>query len=115
VTNGAGSYTLMRAEDADGGQPCTRVSRTWSVLPDPEAMMRLDDKEGVERLYLVVSRRPIAEIDDLHGDEDLAESWLVALRDRYGTGARWSHEHKAQSMNVTYRGARGASVVAAHV
>ena len=112
VTNGAGSYTLIRAEDGGSDQPCARVNRTWSVLPDQEAMMRLDDREGVERLYLVVSRRPIAEIEEMRGDENLAESWLVALRDRYGKGARWTHELKAQSLTVSYHGARGAAVVA---
>lgn len=110
VTNGAGTYTLMRV--ADGEEACTRVGRAWSVLPDADAVMRLDENEGVERLYLVVSRHPIDEVEDLDEDTRMPESWLVALRDRYGKGVRWTHEHKAQSMNVMYRGARGASVVA---
>jgi uncharacterized protein DUF4384 len=107
VTNSAGSYTLMRVNE-DGEEPCARVRSAWTVLPDPSAVMRLDDREGVERLYLVVSREPIVEVDDM--PERVTESWLVALRDRYGSGARWTHELKPESMKVSYRGGRGEVV-----
>ena len=118
VTDTAGSYSLMRVEEAEAEAeaPCARVSDAWSVLPDAEAMMRLDDREGVERLYLVVSREPIVEVEDMPADDRVTESWLVALRDRYGKGARWTHELKPQSVTVSYRGTgEGALVAVEHL
>ncbi len=110
VTDTAGSYSLMRVED--GEEPCARVGKSWSVLPDAEAMMRLDEREGVERLYLVVSREPIVEVEDMPADDRVTESWLVALRDRYTKGARWTHQLKPQSVTVSYRGTREGAMVA---
>jgi hypothetical protein len=106
VTNSAGSYTAMRADD--GEAPCARVGRAWSVLPDSEAVLRLDEKKGVERLYLIVSRRPAAEFADM--PDAVSEAWLISMRDRYGKSGRWTHELGPESMSVSYRAAGGAAV-----
>lgn len=110
VTNGSGSYSLMRV--ADGESPCARVTHDWSVLPDEDAIMRLDEREGVERIYLVVSHGPLPEIDDMPASNQVTESWLLQLRDRYAAAARWTRELKAESVNVSYRGTRRDPIVA---
>jgi hypothetical protein len=46
--------------------------------------MRLDDRRGIERVYVVVANRRVPEIERLidEGDPEVSDSWLIVLRSR---------------------------------
>jgi hypothetical protein len=107
VTDGSGHYTLMPPE-SNGPGMATRVERQrWTTIPDEHAVMRLDDRRGVERVYLVVAPRRVAEIERLAqgGDElSVSEDWLVELRSRVAARSRWTKEQIGTLVRARYTG-----------
>jgi hypothetical protein len=111
VSNAEGGFSLVAPEgnDRDEERAGTPTSgQRWVTLPDERAVMRLDDRRGIERVYVVVANRRVPEIERLIDDRDpeVSESWLIALRNR-GARARWTRQY-----TETYVRANGSLALA---
>lgn len=109
VSDGSGHYALMAPSSQDDDGLATKTARQrWITLPDEDAVMRLDERRGVERVYLVVAPRRVAEIERLADARDelsVSEDWLIELRNRVGAKSRWTRQQVGASVRATYSGA----------
>jgi hypothetical protein len=58
---------------------------SWVELPD-SGWLRLDQKPGIEMLYLIVTSTPVREIEELRSLGRFSESALLKIRDLYQSG-----------------------------
>ncbi|MGO9271185.1 MAG: hypothetical protein ACLQOO_13170 [Terriglobia bacterium] len=57
----------------------------WVDLPD-SGWLRLDQRPGIEMLYLIVTSAPVRELDELWDVGRLSETALLKIRERYQSG-----------------------------
>jgi uncharacterized protein DUF4384 len=104
VTDSSGEYLMMPADQAARGVGSAVEARTWTELPDEGAVFRLDDRRGVERVYIVVSRNRLGEIERLDAGRSLGDDWLIDLRNRLAGRSRWTRQQLGTSIHATYSG-----------
>jgi hypothetical protein len=59
-------------------------------LPD-SAWLRLDQRPGIEMLYLIVTSAPVRELDDLWDAGRFPETALLKIREHYQSGVVTEH------------------------
>jgi hypothetical protein len=105
VTDGRGRYTLLPSDTDDGVGTFLPRDR-WSRVPDERAVLRLDENRGVERVYLVVSKSRVPEIERLVEDEQsVSDDWLIDLRTRVVGRGRWTRTLAETAVRASYTGA----------
>ena len=115
VSDTEGGFTLVapRLED-DGSLPGPAAGGADAQLPATGTSLRLDENPGVERLYLLASREPLDEVEELLEDEQrqVGEAWLIDLRDYYARNGTLTRQVRNQAVRLDYRQrGRGSAVV----
>ena len=115
VSDTEGGFTLVapRLED-DGSLPGPASGGADAQLPASGTSLRLDGNPGVERLYLLASREPLDEVEDLleYEQRQVGEAWLIDLRDYYARNGTLTRQVRNQAVRLDYRQrGRGAAVV----
>ena len=99
--------------EGNGSLPRAVEAGTDARLPAGSSLV-LDEDPGVERLYLLASREPLDEVDELLEDDRLQvrETWLIDLRDEYARNGTWTRLVRNEAVRVDYRQrGRGTAVV----
>ena len=114
ASNPNGEFTLVAPEqEGDGSLPRSVEGGTDVRLPAGSTLV-LDEEPGVERLYLLASRAPLDEVDDLLEVDrpQVRETWLIDLRDLYARNGTVTRQVRNEAVRIEHRQrGRGTAVV----
>ena len=114
VSNTEGGFTLVAPRLAeDGSLPGPAAGGADAQLP-AAGSLRLDERPGIERLYLLASTKRLVEVEEVldDGQRQVGEAWLIDLRDNYARNGTLTRQVRNQAVRLDYRQrGRGAAVV----
>jgi hypothetical protein len=83
-----GRFELLGASRLAARGPA--LADEWVELPD-SGWLRLDQRPGIEMIYLVVASAPVRELDELWDIGRFPETALLKIRERYQSGVVTEH------------------------
>ncbi len=111
VAQGDGRFRILFPASPTPGANLLR--RRQELVWPQQGWLRLDEHPGVDRIYLIASGAPVAELEELlaRGEAALPEPLLLEIRDRYHRRSFYAREVEPERIVVRFKAGGGGPAV----